>query len=168
METLTQVAIVVGACGAVFALLAGIWYLSYQRQERQRRAYVTRLRQERSDATREQFVAWFVTRGVRATVAEAVYDYVQQRCPLPDVPLLPDDPLERVSGIVVHEEIDEILHALGYAELEDSEWDALDWDALGLPPPSEPDAPIASLVYLVNALHERRASARDAPTDGVI
>jgi hypothetical protein len=66
-----------------------------------------------------------------------------------------------VSGIVVHEEIDDILHALGYRGLEDSEWDALDWDALGLPPPFEPDAPISALVHLVAALDERTSAAHE-------
>jgi hypothetical protein len=161
LETLTGIAMAVGACGAVFVVMVGIWYLSHRRQEGQRKAYLTRLKQERPDDTRAQFIDWFVARGVRASVAGAVYDYVQQRCPVPDVPLLPEDPLERVSGIVVHEEIDDILHALGYRELEDSEWDALDWDALGLPPPSEPDAPVAALVHLVDALRDRRTSAQD-------
>ncbi len=161
METLTGIVIALGACGAVFAVMACLWYLSYRRQESRRKAYLTQLKQERPDDTRAQFIDWFVARGVRASVAGAVHDYVQQRCPVPDVPLHPDDPLERVSGIVVHEEIDDILHALGYPELQDSEWDALDWDALGLPPPSEPDAPIAALVYLVDALHDRRMSVQD-------
>ena len=161
METLTGIAFAVAACGVVFAVMLGIWYLSHRRQERQRKAYLTRLKQERPDDTRAQFIDWFVAREVNASAAGAVYDYVQQRCPVPDVPLRPDDPLERVSGIVVHEEIDDILHALGYRELEDSEWDALDWNAIGLLPPSEPDAPIAALVHLVDALHDRRTSAQD-------
>jgi hypothetical protein len=161
LETLTGIVIAVGACGVVFAVMACLWYLSYRRQEGQRKAYLTRLKEERPNDTRAQFIDWFAARGVSASVAEAVYEYVQQRCSVPDVPLLPDDPLERISGIVVHEEIDDILHALGYRELEDSEWDALDWDALGLPPPSEPEAPVASLVYLVDALHDRRSAGQE-------
>jgi hypothetical protein len=160
LETLTGIAMAAVACGIVFAIVVGLFYLSYRRQQRGRLAYLTRLKQERPNDTRPQFIDWFVARGVRASVAGAVYDHVQQHCSVPDIPLLPDDPLERVSGIVVHEEIDDILHALGYRTLEDSEWDALDWDALGLPPPSEPDAPVAALVYLVDALDDRRASAQ--------
>ena len=163
METLTGIAIAAVACGIVFAIVVGLFYLSHRRQQRTQLAYLTRLKQERPDDTRPQFIDWFVTRGVSASVAGAVYDYVQQRSPISDVPLRPDDPLERVSGIVVHEEIDDILHALGYRELEDSEWDALDWDALGLPPPSEPDAPISALVHLIDALHDRKTSAQQTP-----
>jgi hypothetical protein len=159
METLTRVAIAVGACSVPFAGMIGLWYLAHLRGQRRRRAYLTRLKQQRPNDTREAFAAWFVARGVRQGVAESVYDYLQRRCDLPDVPLDPVDPLERVCDIVVHEEIDDILHALGYGELENSEWDALDWDSLGLPPPSEPDAPIASLVHLIDALHQRHTSA---------
>ena len=159
METLTRIAIAAGACGVVFAIVVGLFYLSYRRQQRARLVYLTRRKQDRPNNTRPQFIDWFVERGLRASVAGAVYDEVQQRCPVPDAPLRPDDPLERVSGIVVHEEIDDILHALGYRELEESEWDTLDWDAFGLPPPSEPDAPIAALVHLVDALEKRRAAA---------
>jgi hypothetical protein len=161
VDLLPGIVIAVGACGTVFVVMLGIWYLSYRRQEGRRKAYLTQLKQQRPNDTRPQFIDWFVARGVQASVAGAVYDEVQQRCPVPDVPLHPDDPLERISGIVVHEEIDDILHALGYRELEDSEWDALDWDALGLPPPSEPSAPVAALVHLVDALHDRRTSAQD-------
>jgi hypothetical protein len=154
--TLTGIAIAAGVCVVVVAIVAGAGYLSYLRQTRQRQAYLARLKQERPDDTRAQFIDWFVARGLRASVAGAVYDYVQQRCSVPEIPLRPDDRLEYVSDIVVHEEIDDILRELGYPELEGSEWEALDWDALGLPPPSEPDAPIASLVYLFGSLHDRR------------
>jgi hypothetical protein len=163
LETLTRVAVALGACSVPLAIMIGGWYASYRYRQRQRLAYLERLRQTRPNATRDQFVDWFAERGVRASVAATVYDELQRRCGVPDFPLAPDDPLERVCGVVVHEELDDLLHAMGYQALEDSEWEELDWDALGLPPPSEPDAPIASLVRLIDALDERRRSAADPP-----
>jgi hypothetical protein len=156
MGTLAGVGMAALACGAVLAIIVVVAFVSHRRQRQTRLEYITRLKRERPDATREQFTAWFAERGVEPSVATTVYDYVQGRCDIPGFPLAPDDPLERVCDIVVHEELDDILRAMGYQPLEDSEWDVLDWDALGLPPPSEPNAPVASLVHLVDALEKRR------------
>jgi hypothetical protein len=158
MEVVAGLGVVALACVAMFAMIAIVGFISHRRRRHSRLTYLTRMKQERLDATREQFLAWFAGRGVESPVAATVYDYVQGRCDMPDFPLAPDDPLERVCDIVVHEEIDDILLAMGYQPLEGSEWDVLDWDALDLPPPSEPDAPVASLVHLVDALEKRRRS----------
>ena len=45
----------------------------------------------------------FAERGVEPGVAAVVYEYVQEHCDIADFPLAPDDPLERVCDIVVHE-----------------------------------------------------------------
>lgn len=64
METLTGSAMAVGACGGVFAIVIGLFYVAHRRRQRARLAYLIRLKQDRPNATREQFVAWFVERGV--------------------------------------------------------------------------------------------------------
>jgi|GEM_PF-4515557 len=156
METLTGIGVAVAACVSVFVVVLVVAFLSTRRTQRKRVAYLSQLKQERSTETQEQFVAWFVERGIDQSVAATVYDFVQGRCDVPGVPLLPTDPLEAVCDIVVHEEIDDILTEMGYQPLGESEWDALDWDSVDLPPPSEQDAPIASLVYLIDALEQRR------------
>jgi hypothetical protein len=156
MGTLAGVGVAALACGAVVAIIVVVAFVSHRRQRQTRLDYLTRLKRERSDFTREQFASWFAERGVEPGVAAVVYEYVQEHCDIPDFPLAPDDPLERVCDVVVHEEIDDILRAMGYQPLEEREWDVLDWDALGLPPPSEPNAPVASLVHLVDALEKQR------------
>jgi hypothetical protein len=171
METLTRVALALGACSVPLALMIGCWRLAYRHRQRQRLVYLARLRQARPTATRAQFVAWFVARGVRASVAATVYDELQRRCGVPDFPLLPDDVLARVCDVVVHEAIDELLQAMGYGALaervwEHGAWEALDWDTLALLPPAEADAPIASLVHLIDALETSRRTALDPPAGG--
>jgi hypothetical protein len=156
VDPLPGLAIAAGACGVVLALLAVVSIVSYRSRQRSRLDFLRRLRAEHPNATREQFVEWFRRRGASPRAAALVYDYLQQRCAMNDFPLDPMDPMERVCDIVVHEEIDEILWAMGCREMDGSDWDALDWDALGIPPPSEPDAPVASLVFLVDALNENR------------
>lgn len=156
METLAGIGVAVVTCLVVFVIILVVAFVSTRRNQRRRIAYLTQLKQERPNATREQFIAWFADRGVEPSIATTVHDYVQRRCDVPDIPILPTDALERVCDIVVHEEIDEILHEMGYQPLDEREWEVFDWDSLDLPPPSEPDAPIASLVYLVDALEKRR------------
>ena len=158
METVARFAIAAGACLVVLLLLVLLQVVAYRVRRPKQLARLEQLKQERgdSDDAREQFIAWFVDRGVRASAAGAVYDYLQRRCDVSDFPIRPDDLLQRDFDLVVHEEIDDILHELGYRALDESEWEVLDWDALKVPPPSEPDAPVAALVYLVDALGEGR------------
>lgn len=147
MDPLPGLAIAAGACGLALALLAVVSIMSYRSRQRSRSDVIARLRAEHPNATREQFVEWCRARGASPLAAALVYDYLRQRCELNDFPLDPLDPLESICDIVVHEEIEDVQDALGCRGLTDSEW-----DELGLPPPSEPDAPVASLVFLVDAL----------------
>lgn len=156
MDPLPGLAIAAGACGLALALLAVVSIVSYRSRQRSRSDVIAQLRADHPGATREQFVEWCRARGASPLAAALVYDYLLQRCEINDFPLDPLDPLESICDIVVHEEIEDVLDALGCRGLTGSEWDALDWDALGLPPPSEPDAPVASLVFLVDALREAR------------
>lgn len=158
MEGLNPVAATAAACSAVFWLAIGVIYVWLRHRDRTRLAYLVRLKHERPDVTREQFVAWFVERGVRDSVAAKVHDYLQQRCGVREFPLTPDDSLKHVCDLDFDEDIADVLSEMGYGDMEDSDWNTVeDWEVVDLPSPLEPHAPVASFVHLIDALHDRLA-----------
>jgi hypothetical protein len=158
MQGLNPVAATAAVCSAVFWLVAGVIYVWLHHRDRTRLAYLNRLKHERSHVTREQFVAWFVERGVRHSVAAQAHDYLQQRCGVQDFPLAPDDSLKHVCDLDFDEDIADVLSEMGYREMEDSDWATVEgWDVVDLPSPLEPDAPVASFVHLIDTLHDRLA-----------
>ena len=80
------------------------------------------LRAERAGYTREDFVQHFAAVGVRGEVSSLVYQNLQPWSPSCDIPILPADLLEDHFGMVVHEEIDDILKACYCREPTREEW----------------------------------------------
>jgi hypothetical protein len=109
MQGLNPVAATAAVCSAVFWLVVGVIYVWLRHRDRTRLAYLNRLKHERSHVTREQFVAWFVERGVRHSVAAQAHDYLQQRCGVQDFPLAPDDSLKHVCDLDFDEDIADVL-----------------------------------------------------------
>lgn len=103
------------------AAMAGAYYFLQIRPYRE----FGRLRAERAGYTREDFSLHFEAMGLRREAVEQARDVIHGWLPWGGFPVLPEDELESRLGIVVHEEIDEILKACHCREPTNEEWERM-------------------------------------------
>ena len=105
---------------AIAAMVATYYFL----QIRPHREF-GQLRVERAGYTPEDFLRHFQAMGLRRETVEVAWEVLQRWLPWGGFPVLPEDELESRLGIVVHEEIDEILVACLCREPTEDEWERL-------------------------------------------